>query len=308
MLKRFPELAKLPYKTVPLQPAHVNKEPKVVEPKPLSDIDEYITAEYPKIVGTMIYIAITARPDVAFAIAKLSRGMHCPNKLHCAMLKDVVGYLRNTITLPLGYPRKPLRVSMLLVELASGDAALAECHSHNFAEGVSENVRLCNMHPGPLMNLTDSSYAPPNEKSRRSVSGRCHYHLGNLVAWRSKLQPLTAASTLEAEPIAVSSAAGENVWLRSLLLKCGFVIPSISGFYEMPSSTERPTFYVFVKETSHRVSLFVSLLFVSLFVFELATVKLRFIGLVTQGHRSIGLITSLKNLSRVVGGWVFFSL
>ena len=29
MLKRFPELAKLPYKTVPLQPAHVNKELKV---------------------------------------------------------------------------------------------------------------------------------------------------------------------------------------------------------------------------------------------------------------------------------------
>ena len=65
--------------------------------KPLSDIDEYIVAEYPKIVGTMIYIAITARPDVAFAVGKLSRGMHCPNKLHCDMLKDVVGYLRNTI-------------------------------------------------------------------------------------------------------------------------------------------------------------------------------------------------------------------
>ena len=44
MLKRFPELAKLPYKTVPLQPAHVNKELKVGELKPLSDIDEYIVA------------------------------------------------------------------------------------------------------------------------------------------------------------------------------------------------------------------------------------------------------------------------
>ena len=93
MLKRFPILAKLPYKTVPLQPAHVNKELKVGELKPLPDIDEYIVAEYPKIVGTMIYIAITARPDVAFAVGKLSRGMYSPNKLHCDMLKDVVGYL-----------------------------------------------------------------------------------------------------------------------------------------------------------------------------------------------------------------------
>ena len=45
------------------------------------------------LVGTMIYIAITARPDVAFAVGKLSRGMYSPNKLHCDMLKDVVGYL-----------------------------------------------------------------------------------------------------------------------------------------------------------------------------------------------------------------------
>ena len=184
MPKRFPELAKLPYKTVPLQPAQVNKELKVGELKPLSDIDENIIAEYPTIVGTMIHIAITARPDVAFAVGKLSRGMHCPNRLHCGMLKDVVGYLRNTITLPLRYTRKPLRVSVLFVELASGDAALAEFQSHNFVEGASTNVRLCNMHPDPLVHLTDSSYAPPNEKNRRSVSGRCHYHPCNLTAWR----------------------------------------------------------------------------------------------------------------------------
>ena len=92
------------------------------------------------------------------------------------------------------------------------------------------------MHPDPLVNLTDSSYALPNEKNRRSVSGRCHYHLGNSIAWRSKLQPLTAASTREAELITMSSTADESVWLRSLLLECGFVIPSISGFYEKPSS------------------------------------------------------------------------
>ena len=71
MLKRFPELAKLPYKTVPLQPSQVNRELKVGELKPLSEIDEYIIAEYPKIVETMIYIAITARPGVAFAVGKV---------------------------------------------------------------------------------------------------------------------------------------------------------------------------------------------------------------------------------------------
>ena len=37
---------------------------KVCELKPLSDIGECIVAEYPKIVGTMIYIAITAVPTL----------------------------------------------------------------------------------------------------------------------------------------------------------------------------------------------------------------------------------------------------
>ena len=55
----------------------------------------------------------------------------------------------------------------------------------------------------------------------------------------SKLQPLTAAGTHEAELFAMSSAADESVWLRSLLLECGFVIPPISG--EVPSNTETPT-------------------------------------------------------------------
>ena len=141
--------------------------------------------------------------------------MHCPNELHGGMLKDAVSYLRNTITLPLRYTRKSSRVSMLFAELRSGDAALAEFHSHNFDEGTSKNVPLCNMHPDPLVNLTDSSYATPNEENRRSVSGRCHYHLGNSIAWRSKLQALTAASAHEAELIAMSSAADESVWPSS---------------------------------------------------------------------------------------------
>jgi hypothetical protein len=241
MLKRFPELAKLPYKTVPLQPSQVNKELKVGDIKPLTAIDEYLIKEYPKIIGTMIYIAITARPDIAYAVGKLSRGMHQPNKLHCDMLKDVVGYLRNTISLPLRFTRKPSKISFLFAELNSGDAVLSEFHNHSFVEGEIVDMPLCKMHPDPLVNLTDSSYAPPNEKNRRSVSGRCHFHLGNLISWRSKLQPLTAASTHEAELIAMASCSDESIWLRSLLLECGFVIPDISGFYVMPKSKETPT-------------------------------------------------------------------
>ena len=81
--------------------------------KLLTATDEYLIKEYPKMIGTMIYIAITARPDIAYAVGKLSRGIHQPNKLHCDMLKDVVGYLRNTIHLPLRFTREPSKISFL---------------------------------------------------------------------------------------------------------------------------------------------------------------------------------------------------
>ena len=43
----------------------------------------------------MIYVAITARSDVAYAVGKTSRGMHQPNKLHhCDMLIGAVGFLQ----------------------------------------------------------------------------------------------------------------------------------------------------------------------------------------------------------------------
>ena len=133
--------------------------------KPLTAIDDYLIKEHPKIIGTMIYTAITARPDIAYAVGKLSRGMHQPNKPYCEMLKDVVGYLRNTIPLPFHYTRKPSKISFLFAELNSGDAVLSEFHNHSFVEGEIVGVPLCKTHPDPLINLTDSSYAPPNEKS-----------------------------------------------------------------------------------------------------------------------------------------------
>ena len=39
----------------------------------------------------------------------------------------------------------------------------------------------------------------------------------------------------------MDSCSDESVWLRSLLLECGFVIPNIAGFYVMPRSKETPT-------------------------------------------------------------------
>ena len=68
------------------------------------------------------------------------------------MLKDVVGYLRSIISLPLRHTRKPLKIYFLFAELNAGDAVLSEFHNHSFVEGGIVDVPLCKMHPDPLVN------------------------------------------------------------------------------------------------------------------------------------------------------------
>ena len=48
---------------------------------------------------------------------------------------------------------------------------------------------------------------------------RAYFAFGNLIYWKSKLQPLTAGSTHEAELIALSYASEEGVWLSEPVAK-----------------------------------------------------------------------------------------
>jgi hypothetical protein len=73
MLKRFPELGKLPYKTVPLQLSQANKELKVGEIKPLNAIDDYLIKVYPRSVGTMIYTMVSQSLLVRMLLALLKK-------------------------------------------------------------------------------------------------------------------------------------------------------------------------------------------------------------------------------------------
>ena len=46
--------------------------------------------------GTPIYLAITARPDIAYAIGRLSRAMHALTATHVKMMRQTMGYLKST--------------------------------------------------------------------------------------------------------------------------------------------------------------------------------------------------------------------
>jgi len=58
---------------------------------------------YAELVGSLLYLSTTTRPDIAFAVGVLSRFMSCPEQDHMRAAKGVLRYLRGTSRLGVVY-------------------------------------------------------------------------------------------------------------------------------------------------------------------------------------------------------------
>ncbi len=140
---------------------------------------------YRSLVGSLMYVAGGIRPDIAFAVSKLSRFLNCYRETHWQAAVRVVRYLKGTRDL----------------ELRLGGASAV---------------------PIPL-GYSDSDYAnDPGPQGRRSVGGYCFSLGSGMISWSSKKQKTIADSTCAAEYVAVSEAGKELIWLRTLLTELGY--------------------------------------------------------------------------------------
>lgn len=143
---------------------------------------------YQELVGSLLYASISTRPDIAYAVQRLTRFMQAPLMRHWKAALRVLRYLAGTRDAALTFGRQA-------TERRRSDAVGVSAYSD--ADWASDKV------------------------DRKSVTGWIALVNGDPVSWASKKQRTVAQSSCEAELYAMSAATNEILWLRSLLGELG---------------------------------------------------------------------------------------
>jgi hypothetical protein len=157
------------------------------QPTSLPDIsDDDLLGKYQRLVGCLMYLGVSTRPDIAYYAMWLGQYSSKPTRSHMLAAKHVLRYLGGTksLALSLGTPSSSMPDSL---------------------NGYIKN-----------MGCSDADWAS-DAVDRKSISGYSFYFQGSLVSWSSVKQKSIALSSTEAEYYAMSHAFKEALWLRVFL-------------------------------------------------------------------------------------------
>jgi len=146
--------------------------------------------DYASLLGSLQYLAIATRPDIAYAVNRLAAYTANPSLQHYTAAKRLLRYVKGTKNYGITYQKDATR------------------------------------HVGPsdsniFYGFSDAAFA--NADDRRSVSGYVFLANGGAITWGSKKQTAIALSSTEAEYVALSEASREAMWLRYLYGELGFI-------------------------------------------------------------------------------------
>ena len=140
--------------------------------------------EYQQVVGSLMYAMVHTRPDIAFALGKLSQHMQDPSEAHWTYLKALMRYVRSSLDLRLRFGRRQDQDNLDLVV------------------------------------YTDADWAG-QKSDRKSTSGGVAMLYGGPICWLSKVQRSVATSSTESEYIAQATNAKTTQWLAQILKDIG---------------------------------------------------------------------------------------
>jgi hypothetical protein len=146
--------------------------------------DQEASEEFPyrSVVGSLMYLMVGTRPDIAVTCSELSKYLEHPDDKHVVAAKRVLRYLQGTKN---------------YVLVMDGTKSLQP------------------------VGFADADYANDLE-TRRSMTGYYIEMCGAAISWKSKLQNQTALSTTEAEYYAAASCCQDICWIQECLTEIGF--------------------------------------------------------------------------------------
>ena len=158
---------------------------------PMNGYDSLRTAEpsdvradqraYQTLIGKLLYLSILTRPDISFALGRLSQYLSDPAEFHMSALKRVLKYLRSTL---------------------------------------NHGITFSGKNPNSLVGYSDSDFAS-DRTDRLSILGNVFMLGNGPVSWMSKKQKSVATSTMDAEYMAMCAASKQSQWLALVLREMG---------------------------------------------------------------------------------------
>lgn len=130
---------------------------------------------YQSLIGSLLYAMLGTRPDISFAVTRLSKFNANPSEAHMSYAKYVLRYLQGTKAYRLRY------------------------------KGASNDG---------LISYSDSDWAEDRD-DRHSTSGFVFLMAGGAISWASRRQPTISLSSTEAEYKAASDTCRQLIWLRT---------------------------------------------------------------------------------------------
>jgi hypothetical protein len=170
------------------------------------------TELYGSKIGSLMYLAIQTRPDIAYGVSVLSRFLSNPSPQHMKAADRILQYLQGTKLLGIKY---------------QGCAGDPKTLLHGYC---------------------DADFAG-DKSMRKSVSGNVYFFAGGVVSCSSKRQQTVAQSTTEAEYYALAKAVSEALWLKQIvgqMMYSGADIKSIRLYGDNQGSlslAENPEFH-----------------------------------------------------------------
>ena len=142
--------------------------------------EEDVLEPFRALIGSLMWLAVMTRPDIANAVRAIARYCAHPKLRHWEAARDVLGYVRRTSSMGISFSRgSPMGVG--------------------------------------LQGFADADFAS-KATDRRSVSGCVVMCCGGVIAWFSRTQKCVTLSTTEAEYVALGDAVKELLFIRQVWL------------------------------------------------------------------------------------------